>query len=282
MLYFFASVGFVFTTVFIGMQFGVFNVRGTLKERNEFFLDGVATSTTQLATTTKSDGKEALCINKANVCSWNETREWVVVKNGLTKDVDVIQKVSKETHIPARTLASLVIPEQLRFFTAEREVFKRYFEPLKILGSMSQFSLGVSGIKPDTALKIEQYANDASSPYYPGPEYAKLIAYDAGVDVDAERYNRLTDPKNHYYSYVYAAIFVAEIEAQWKKSGFDISNNREVLATLFNLGFLKSNPHGAPAVGGATISLGGSDYLYGELGALFYNSNELLQEFPKQ
>ncbi len=52
-------------------------------------------------------------------------------------------------------IASVVVPEQTRFFTSNREVFKRYFEPLKILGSLSQFSLGVSGIKEDTAIQIE-------------------------------------------------------------------------------------------------------------------------------
>ncbi|MGM3099375.1 hypothetical protein, partial [Bacillus cereus group sp. BC327] len=74
---------------------------------------------------------------------------------------------------------SVVVPEQTRFFTSNREVFKRYFEPLKILGSLSQFSLGVSGIKEETAIQIENQALDSTSPFYPGLGMAALFSYAA-------------------------------------------------------------------------------------------------------
>jgi hypothetical protein len=152
---------------------------------------------------------------------------------------------------------------------------------LKILSSLSQFSLGVSGIKEATATQIEQYANDPTSPFYPGPEIAPLIAYPAGVDHDTTLYTRLTDENNHYYSYLYTAIFIKEIEAQWAQSGYDVTQRPDVLVTLFNIGFAASHPNPDPEVAGSTITLGGQNYAFGELGVLFYQSNNLLTIFPR-
>ena len=230
-----------------------------------------------MATTT------ALCDeNGQTFCAWNQTSEWATVSGGLEKDAAVIEKVSGETGIPARMIAAVVVPEQLRFFTSEREIFKSYFEPLKILGSLSQFSLGVSGIKQETANDEEKNASDSASPFYPGPNMAPLIAYEESTTTHNDAlYNRLTDPKDHYYSYLYTALYIKEVEAQWQKSGFDIHSNPAVIATLFNIGFANSKPNASPQVGGAPITIGGTTYLFGELGADFYASDELTNIFPK-
>lgn len=268
----FAIVGFFFTAVFVAMQFGLLNVRGSIADRNNFFLD-TATSTVSVIP----------CEDTAvKVCAWNATPEWSVIKEGLTKDQAIIKRVSAETGVSERMIATVVVPEQTRFFTANREVFKRYFEPLKILGSLSQFSLGVSGIKEDTANKIEQYAADPSSPFYPGSDMNALFSYDATTTShDEALYNRLTDSKNHYYSYLYTALFIKEIESQWDRSGFDIKENPEAVATLFNIGFAGSHPNAEPKAAGANISTGGQVYNYGTLGALFYRSSELTDIFSK-
>jgi hypothetical protein len=276
----FALIGFAFTVVFFGMQFGVFNVRGSIAERNNFFTTTSTKSSTSQAVATSSAPIEPSCTNGAKACAWNETREWAAVKGGLSKDKLIIDKVARETAISPRLIAAIVVPEQTRFFTAEREVFKRYFEPLKILGSLSKFSLGVSGIKQDTALNIEQYANDPTSPFYPGPSYAAMIAYAPEADHDKELYNRLTDEKNHEYSYLYTALFIKEIAAQWKQAGFDVSNDAGTIVTLFNIGFKKSQPNSNPQTGGAEIQTGGHTYTYGDLGATFFTSHELRDEFP--
>ena len=179
-------------------------------------------------------------------------------------------------------IAAAVIPEQTRFFTDNREVFKRYFEPLKLLVSLSKFSLGVSGIKQETAAKIETFANSTSSPFYPGPGYAALIAYpDGTVDNEHALFNRLTDEKDHYYSYLYTALFLKEITAQWQLSGYDVTKRPDVLVTLFNLGFNASAPKVDPQVGGASLIVGGQTYSFGYLGSLFYQSDELQTEFPE-
>lgn len=265
----FAIIGAAFVGVYFAMQYGLLNVRGSIAERNEFF--GAASSS-----------QKTPCISaEQKVCAWNQTPEWEVVSGGLTKDAGLIHRVAMETGVSARMIATVIVPEQTRFFTSNREVFKRYFEPLKILGSLSQFSLGVSGIKEETADKIEQYANDPQSPFYPGDGLAELIAYPDGVDHDSELFNRLTDAKDHYYSLLYTALYIKEIEMQWKRAGFDISKNPEAVATLFNIGFQSSNPNANPRAAGAAIETGGNTYVYGELGALFYNSNELEDLFAK-
>ena len=272
LLYAFAAIGFVFTVVYIGMRFGAFNVRGSIAERNSFFGPEV----------TPVKGKPVSpCTDASTKCDWNATPEWVAIKGGLEKDQNIIQTVANETGVPTRMIASVVVPEQTRFFTANREIFKSYFEPLKLLGSLTQFSLGVSGIKEDTAKDIEKYALDPKSDFYPGDGLATLFAYPDGVDHDAELYKRLTDAKDHTYQYLYTALFIKEIEAQWTKAGFDITKSPEAVVTLFNLGFQASHPKAVPVVAGAPITTGGQTYPYGQLGANFYHSTELTDIFPQ-
>jgi hypothetical protein len=270
----FALIGLLFSGVYVAMQFGLLNVQGSIAERNAFFSQfgavPQATSTPPCTDTAKT------------VCDWRDTPEWAVIKDGLQKDQGLILQVSVESGVPPRIIAAVVVPEQIRFFTSEREIFKQYFEPLKILGSLSQFSLGVSGIKQETADTIEKYANDKTSPFYPGPSVAPLIAYAPGANHDTELYNRLTDAKNHYYSYLYTAMYIKEVEAQWQKSGYDISQNAGVLVTLFNIGFQNSHPNASPALGGSDITTGGNTYTYGELGQDFYSSSELSDIFPQK
>ena len=140
---------------------------------------------------------------------------------------------------------------------------------------MTQFSLGISGIKEFTAKDIELYATTPTSNLYAGDGMSTLFAYKPDAVHDTELYNRLTDAKDHYYQYLYTALFIKEIETQWKNAGFDISKDAGTIVTLFNLGFKASHPNANPQVGGAEIVSGGKSYVYGELGALFYNSAEL-------
>lgn len=271
----FAGIGLLFSGVFVAMQFGLLNVRGSIVERNAFFLGGDE----------KADVSAAIpaqpCVDPTlDSCAWNETPEWEVVEGGLIKDRAIIERVSAETGVSARLIAASVLPEQIRFFTSEREVFKRYFEPLKILGSLSQFSLGVSGIKQETARRVEQYALDPNSPFYPGPEAGNLIAYNDPIGKDEILYQRLTNEKDHYYSYLYTALYLKEVEMQWERAGFPIKGNADALVTLFNIGFANSRPNANPQAGGAPITVGGRTYSFGELGGDFYASNELRDVFP--
>ena len=273
----FALIGLAFTIVFVGMQFGVFNVPGSNTERNAILLKNVDSSVAQ-----KIADRQVPCDDETVTrCPWNQTPQWEVVKQGLLKDQVIIARVAAETGVSARLIAAVVIPEQIRFFTAESEVLKRYFEPLKILGSLSQFSLGVSGIKQETALQVERYANDATSPFYPGDGIAALVAYPAGSSHDDALYKRLTDEKDHYYSYLYTALYIKEIQSQWQRAGFSLTNSPGAVITLFNIGFEKSHPNASPQTAGAPITVGGVLYTFGELGEKFYLSDEIVSEFPR-
>jgi hypothetical protein len=281
----FALIGAATVSVFVAMQYGMLNVRGSIVERNAFFgqIPKLAPNTVTTGTSTPAADNNNGCrppLPTDTPCEWYNTVYWDVVKGGLEKDAAIINRVSRETGVPARMIAAAVIPEQTRFFTDNRDTFKRYFEPLKLLGTMTKFSLGVSGIKQDTAKQIELLANSSTSPYYPGDQFAPLLAYNASTtDTDGELYNRLTDSKNHYYSYLYTAAFLQEITAQWKAAGFDVSERPDVLVTLFNLGFGASQPKANPQVAGARITTGGQSYSFGYLGTLFYQSNELSTVF---
>lgn len=273
---FFALIGLLFSGVFVAMQFGWLNVRGTITERNQFFGPVAKISRTNSCVSKNSSGVIA------GTCSWNQSEEWQVVRSGLEKDQPIIDKVASQTNVNARMIAAVVAPEQLRFFTSDRETFKHYFEPLKILGSLSKFSLGVSGIKQTTANKIEQYTVDTGSPFYPGPGYDKLLAYPADSAHSTEQYKRLTDSKNHYWAYLYAALYIKEIEAQWQTAGYDITARPDILVTLFNIGFSQSKPKDTPQMGGAPITLADKTYSFGDMGSRFYQSDELTAQFPRQ
>ena len=213
-------------------------------------------------------------------CAWISSPEWATVDAGLTKDSGVINEAATQTDVSVRMIIATVSPEQLRFFTSERGVFETYFQPLKILGSMTDFSLGVAGIKQQTANQIEANANDVSSPFYPGPGYSNLISYPVDASQSAIQYDRLTS-SNHYYDYLYVGLFIKELETQWLKAGYDISQRPDVITTLYNIGMNHSLPKPNPEAGGSTITLNNQTYSYGELGTLIYNSDQLLSVFPQ-
>ena len=263
----FALIGIGFTAVYAGMHFDLFSVRGSISERNDFF-----------GNKSPSQTETSLPCNDASVavCEWNQTSEWEAISGGLLKDKALIERVAAETGIDPRMISAVVVPEQTRFFTSNRDLFKSYFEPLKVLGSLSKFSLGVSGIKIETAKAIEANIFNPSSLYYLGEETKELIAYPETTEGrDAELYRRLTDNKDRYYQYLYTALFIKQIQTQWEAAGYPVADKPEVIVTLFNLGFVKSRPNPTPKAGGAIITTGGKTYTYGELGSLFYYSDEL-------
>jgi hypothetical protein len=214
-----------------------------------------------------------------SVYPWMGTPEWGTLSQAIKKDAPVINSVSTETGVPPRMIAAQLVGEQMRLYDTERELYKSAFAPLNILGSETQFSLGVAGIKTDTAIAIENNLNDPTSDYYPGATYAHLLDFKTS-DHDTERYNRITDEHNHYYSYLYTALFIKEVEAQWAKAGYDISQRPEIISTLYNIGFTGSHPNADPHVGGAVITIADTTYTFGSLGYDFYYSGELEDVLP--
>ncbi len=246
-VYIFAIIGFVLVAVFLSVQFGLTDETGIVDQQHDYFLNQLSASSTAI---------------------W-QSEEWQTLKTALLKDQDVINKASKETDVPARYIVSILIVEQLRLFNSEREVYKQIFAPLKILGNQSQFSWGVMGIKQDTAKEIEQNLRNPTSPFYLGKDNENKLNFNSTSTVDEERFSRLTDEDNRYYSYLYGAILIKEIMSQWQKVGFPIQDNIGIIATLYNIGFKNSIPKEKPEVGGAEINISGNKYSFGGLAQVF-------------
>lgn len=208
------------------------------------------------------------------------TSEWIAFRKAIAKDAKVIRSVSQVTGIPERLLVAIAVPEQMRLYHSDRALFKKVFEPLKILGDQSQFSWGIFGIKDETARAVEQYLKNPLSPYYAGKKYENLLSF-ASDDVDQERFARITSTKDHTYTYLYTALYVKEIEAQWNKKGYSITNRPEIVATLWNLGFAKSVPNKDPKSGGSVLDINGKKHSFGSLAYDFYYSDEMIELFPR-
>ena len=213
---------------------------------------------------------------------WLNTEEYLSLKESMKNEQVVLARVEKETSIKSRLLISILFVEQMRLYTSDRELFKKVFEPLKLLGVQSQFSWGVLGLKQDTLIQIENNLKNPKSPYYLGLNYEKILDFSTSTtNQDSERFTRVTDEHNHYYTYLYAALFIKQIEKQWQTAGFDIANKPEILATLYNIGFTNSKPKSDPQVGGAEININNTQYSFGGLAYEFYYSDELLDIFPR-
>lgn len=337
-LFGFAIVGFIFFIVYIGMQYGWFNVKGSVSERNSYFNMGKKSeandNTNNLEIVCKinvlskyapltsvnlyknlTKGTNDQILNKMievasrrfennytynkdiNNCKdsvygtqeleipisaydWADTDQWNLMREVFTRDQDIIKKAAKDAQISPRLILGGVIGEQFRFFNNRRESFKSYFEPLKILASLSNTSFGIAGLKPKTVGTIEDNLKNRNSVFYLGPEMEHVVDYKEGVDVELERMNRITDAKDPYYSYLYAGLYMRQIIAQWQKAGYDVSNRSDILATLYNLGFYYSVPKDNPQAGGSVININNKDYTFGDVAYEFYYSGELSDIFP--
>ncbi len=217
--------------------------------------------------------------NTSNLFWWSTVEEWPVLKVAVAKDAKVIDTVSKRTGVNARIISAVLISEQIRLFDSRREAFKKWIQPLKILSNETTFSWGVTGIKDFTAKAIEHNLIDKNSPFYLGSAYEHLLDFKTN-NPDLERFERITNAKNHYYAYMYAALCIKQIDNQWKRAGYDLTDRPEILATLYNVGFVASVPKKNPQVGGSTIDIQGRKYTFGRLAYEYYFSGELAKEFP--
>jgi hypothetical protein len=211
---------------------------------------------------------------------WADSPEWGVLKSVFIRDQDIIKRAASDAGISPRILLGGIIGEQFRFFSNRRESFKSYFEPLKILATLSSFSYGIAGLKPETVARVDENLKNPNSIFYLGPNMENIITYVEGTDKEKIRFERITDTKNTYYSYLYVGLFMRQVSAQWHASGYEISNLPGILSTLYNLGFNRSIPKSNASTGGAPIAVGDQQYSFGELGEQFYYSGELVREFP--
>jgi len=252
LVYIFAVIGLVLASVYAAVELGLTKTAGIVDDQHDYFKNQTDTA-------------------------WVQGQEWSVLKEAILKDKSDIFAAADKVGINPRMIVAVLMVEQLRLFHSDRELFKEIFAPLKILGNQSQFSWGVMGIKQDTARQIEDNLKDPASPWYLGPEYEHALdfATSSAPDQDTQRFERLTDDKSRYFSYLYAALMMKEIETQWQKAGVPIDDRPDIIATLFNIGFQNSHPHQDPKPGGAEIDIGTTTYSFGGLAGSFYRSNEM-------
>jgi hypothetical protein len=217
--------------------------------------------------------------NLLSAFEWMNIQEWSDFKIAVAKDVKLVDSVAQQTDVEGRLIVSCLVGEQIRLFNSDREAYKKWISPLKILSVESMFSFGVTGIKEHTAIQIEEHLKNPKSVYYLGEKYEHLLDFKTNNPTQ-ERISRLTDFHNHYYSYLYAAIFLKQVKMQWERAGFPIDHRPEILVTLFNVGYPQSIPKAHPKVGGSTIKIKEKAYTFGAVAYQFYYSGELFDLFP--
>jgi hypothetical protein len=222
-----------------------------------------------------------------SVYEWMNIEEWKYFKEAVAKDKKWIDSAARVTGVEGRFIVACLVGEQVRLFNSRREKFKDLVAPLKTLALETNLSYGVTGIKENTAIRIEQYLKDSTSVYYLGREYSHLLDYDSMAnytnninDTMNVRLQRLVQFNNHYYSYLYAAIFIKQIKMQWERAGYPIDDRPEILASLFNLGYSKSKPKKNPGVGGSVFNVRETEYTFGSVAYEFYYSGEMADIFP--
>jgi hypothetical protein len=214
-----------------------------------------------------------------NIYEWMNIPEWNDLKIAITKDKKMIDSASYLAGVEPRIVVCCLIGEQIRLFNSDREIYKKVIGPLKILSVENNFSLGITGIKDFTAKSIESNLIDSTSIFYLGKKYENILG-DVKNITDSSRYYRFVNIRNHFYQYLYTALYLKEIQTQWKKMNCDISNRPEILSTLFNIGFKGSQPKPNPQVGGAQVKVHNQSFTFGGIGFDFYYSGELTKEFP--
>ncbi len=227
----------------------------------------------------ENNDPKVFMLSSKSAYDWMNIPEWQDFKLAVAKDKLLIDSAANLTGVEPRLIVSVLVGEQIRLFNSSREAYKKWIGPLKILSVETTFSLGVTGIKVPTAQLIEKNLKDTSSVFYLGNKYENLLDFKSR-DMAQERFNRLTSYKNHFYSYLYAALNVKQMNEQWKKAGFDISERPEILATLYNIGYEASIPKENPVVGGSGINIKGKKYSFGAVAYEFYYSGELYDLFP--
>jgi hypothetical protein len=276
-VYIFAAIGFILIVVYAAVELGWTKTSGIIDNQHDYFKNQVLDSKNETGNASSTEN-----VSSSSQADWIQSPQWQTLKEAIRKDEESINQAATVAGVPARMIVAPLVVEQLRLFYSDREVFKEIFAPLKVLGNQSQFSWGVMGIKQDTALEIENNLKNPQSPFYLGSPYEHLLDFPASsTSPDEQRFDRLTDDTNRYYSYLYAGLMIRELEAQWKNTGFSIDNRQDIIATLFNIGFENSHPNANPQVGGAEIDIGSSTYSFGGLAESFYASDEMNDVFPK-
>ena len=227
--------------------------------------------------------------DRKSVFEFSNYEVWQTFCNAVRKDKKAIDSAARIAGVESRMIVMCLVGEQVRMFNASRERFKQYVYPFSSVILPRNRGYGVTSILEHTALRIEKQLLDKNSKFYPGDYFYKCLnTTDAapGLVVDSIRAHqhktiqRLIMGGDHFYSYLYTAFLIRQLQSHWQREGFDLSYRPEIVGTLFNLGFDKSKPKKNPEVGGSSFVVGDKTYTFGGLCYEFYYSGEMLKDFP--
>ena len=227
--------------------------------------------------------------NVVSAYPWANYKEWKDFCRYVKADKKAIDSVAHITGVESRLIVMCLVGEQIRMFNSFREKFKQQVYTYNRIILPRNRGYGVTGILENTALRIENTLFDKQSAFYPGEYYQQCINLndtfpESVIDtIAAHKFpiiQRLIQGGDHFYSYLYTALFLRQFQAQWEKAGYSLAFRPEILGTLYNLGYQKSKPSANPLVGGSNFTVGGKDYTFGGLCYEFYYSGELQDLFP--
>ncbi|MEY4973917.1 MAG: hypothetical protein RLZZ55_705 [Bacteroidota bacterium] len=227
--------------------------------------------------------------NKKSLFEFSNYTVWKTFCDAVRKDKAAIDSASRITGVESRLIVMCLVGEQVRMFNANRERFKQYVYPFSSVILPKNRGYGVTSILEHTALQIEKNLINPKSEFYPGDYFYKTLnTTDAapGLVIDSikahqhKTIQRLIMGGDHFYSYLYTAFLIRQYQAHWQRAGEDLSYRPEIIGTLFNLGFHKSQPKKNPEVGGSNFTVGNKEYTFGGLCYEFYYSGEMLKDFP--
>lgn len=227
--------------------------------------------------------------NTLSAFPFSNYAEWKDFSRFIKNDKKAIDSVAKITGVEARLIVMCLVGEQIRMFNSSRENFKNLTYKYNRIILPTNRGYGVTGILEHTALRIEKTLFDTKSPFFPGEYYQQCIDFNDSLSplmndtIEAHKYptiQRLIRGGDHFYSYLYTALFLRQLQSHWEKSGYSLAYRPEILGTLFNLGYQKSKPNPHPQVGGSSFTVGEKEYTFGGLCFDFYYSGELMDLFP--
>lgn len=166
-------------------------------------------------------------------------------------------------------ILSIVSSEQVRASNTYRWLFKSVMKN-NMLQSYTQFSLWISGIKENTAIKIESDLKNPKSEFYLWKEYETLLDFKT-KNIKQERIDRLTNQNDYYWQYLYTWIFIKMVKHQWEANWHLLWDNHIwIISTLFNIWINKSEPKETPNLWGASIKVDGQVFLFWEISEISY------------
>lgn len=139
----------------------------------------------------------------------------------ISQTSDILKSKAQTAGIDPRALAGSLIAENTMNVQVDETAIDALVA-LKIAPTANvfghQFTMGFGQINPDTAMSVEA-------------EAAKLFGRkERSMEEIAAALNTIEG------SYEYAAVIIKNVQDEYKKQGYDISNNPGLLATVYNLG----------------------------------------------